>query len=135
MRRSLNRSEYSLSPHLAWNAFIDLLAMSDYSQLTPIQQVAYLVFWYESEVQNGGHGQYFENRGIGMLQETLSALEQLGGYSQRNVLSEAFGIFKQNAVEFNEDPFDKAFHECSPNIQVLLEQYLKKWFEEFIELK
>jgi hypothetical protein len=44
--------------HADWNAFIQLLALTDYDELAPQQRAAHLVFWYESEVQNGGHLQY-----------------------------------------------------------------------------
>jgi hypothetical protein len=42
--------------------------------LSAEQRPAHLVFWYESEVQNGGHFQYFENRGTEHLAATIEAL-------------------------------------------------------------
>ena len=50
--------------------------------LTPEQRRAHLVFWYESEMQNGGHLQYFENRGAEHLEETVYALGLLGAKGQ-----------------------------------------------------
>ena len=60
MKGTVEAGAAGREPHLIWNAFIDLIAIEDYGDLSPIQRKAHLVFWYESEVQNGGHGQYFE---------------------------------------------------------------------------
>ena len=48
-------------PYLVWNAFVDIVALTPYERLHPRQRPAHLVFWYNAEVQNGGHYQYFEN--------------------------------------------------------------------------
>jgi Domain of unknown function (DUF4375) len=61
--RKLSKSDVDAEPYCVWNAFVDLLAMEAYQDLTPEQRAAHLVFWYEHEVQNGGHLQFFENRG------------------------------------------------------------------------
>lgn len=61
--RSLTKQEVEAEPFRVWNAYVDLLAMEKYGALSREQRPAFLVFWYESEVQNGGHFQYFENRG------------------------------------------------------------------------
>jgi hypothetical protein len=58
----VSRKRLHDDPAAIWNEFVHLLAMSKDSELTEIQRVAHLVFWYEHEVQNGGHLQYFENR-------------------------------------------------------------------------
>lgn len=49
--RSLTKQEVEAEPYRVWNAFVDVLAMEDYGQLSPEQRPAHLVFWYESEVQ------------------------------------------------------------------------------------
>jgi hypothetical protein len=40
------------------------------------------VFWYDSEVNNGGHLQYFENQGTNHLTETINTLKKLKAFSQ-----------------------------------------------------
>ena len=74
MRRTVSRIAAEREPHLVWNAFIDPLAMEAYEDLSPVQSVAHLDFWYDAEVQNGGHDQYFENRGTGLIAESVAAL-------------------------------------------------------------
>jgi len=62
--RMLTKPQVDAEPFRIWNACVDLLATEDYRDLGKEQRPAHLVFWYESEVQNGGHLQYFENRGV-----------------------------------------------------------------------
>lgn len=61
--RSFTKQEVDAEPFRFWNAFVNVLAMKDYDDLSPEQRPAHLVFCYESEVQNGGHFQYFVNHG------------------------------------------------------------------------
>lgn len=68
--RKLSRAMLSQKPYEVWNAFVDLLAMENYTDLDEVQRAAHLCFWYDSEVQNGGHLQYFANRGIMLLNMT-----------------------------------------------------------------
>lgn len=87
--RTLMKQELEHSPWLVWNAFVDLLATEKYEDLSPEQRPAHLVFWYESEVQNGGHMQLFresqraahkgDNRCIRTSWSSLSARTLAGG--------------------------------------------------------
>lgn len=42
--RTLTRHDLAVDPHRAWDAYIDLLAMEDYGDLTSEQRTAHLVF-------------------------------------------------------------------------------------------
>jgi hypothetical protein len=74
--RRLSKKDVNESPFLIWNTFVELMVDEEFESLNDIQRVAYLCFWYDSEVQNGGHLQYFENRGIDMLAESILALKK-----------------------------------------------------------
>lgn len=87
--RKLSRATLEQKPYEAWNAFINLLAKEKYEDLDEVQRIAHLCFWYDSEVQNGGHLQYFENRGTVFLDETLASLAVLGAECQRRILGAA----------------------------------------------
>lgn len=76
-----------------WNNFVDLLAHGDYAYLDERQRPAYLIFWYESEVQNGGHVQYFLNRGIKHVPETIEALRAHGALSLADILSRGLALW------------------------------------------
>jgi hypothetical protein len=67
-----------------------------YEELSAEQRPAHLVFWYESEVQNGGHLQYFENRGIEHLAETIAALGLVSASCQQRLLQDASTLFLSN---------------------------------------
>ncbi|MGA2662962.1 MAG: DUF4375 domain-containing protein [Verrucomicrobiota bacterium] len=131
-----------------WNAFVDIAARENYADLDGVRRVAHLSFWYEAEVQNGGHLQYFENRGSALLDETLAALRALGANCQRGVLEEAGHVFLAKsrarivaaqqyvvtALTGEFDALDSAYYACEPSIHWLLERYLKRHREHFIEI-
>ena len=145
LRRIVTNKMLEDNPYEKWNQFVDLLAMEDYNDLTEIQKAAHLCFWYDSEVQNGGHLQYFVNRGI-LVNETTIALTKLGAQSQANVLSKAINIlltkgiskietveeYVDEALEEKFDDIDSEYYSCEPTIQDLLEKYLENYEEEFI---
>ena len=64
--------------------------------MNDVQAVAHFAFWYESEVQNGGHLQYFENmfnrykaKEDIVVSATLEALKVIGAKKQAKILSQA----------------------------------------------
>jgi len=122
-----------------WNAFVDFLAMSEPNDLSPEQRPAQLVFWYESEVQNGGHLQYFLNRGLEEAREAVRALLQLGASSHSSVLESAIGRWSavartapvsaedyvEEALQDEFEQFDKEFFAAQP-LQEVLERHLNE---------
>jgi len=146
--RKLSRVALEQRPYEAWNAFVNLLAKESYQDLDEVQRIAHLCFWYDSEVQNGGHLQYFENRGIILLNETLAALRLLEAECQRAVLEKAGGLFNckardrigtvkeyVDAAHSNEFAVaDSAYHACKPAMQKLLADFLERNKSHFIEV-
>jgi hypothetical protein len=129
-----------------WNAFVDLLAMTDYDALMPSQRPAHLVFWYESEVQNGGHLQYFHNRGHERGEETIRALDTLGADTQAGILKQALAKWKSTArrppadvqeysaiaLQGEFDDLDDAFYGCPVQLTELLERHFAEHEADFI---
>lgn len=145
LRRVVTKKMLGDNPYEKWNQFIDLLAMEDYNDLTEIQKVAHLCFWYDSEVQNGGHLQYFMNRGTSLLNETAFCLQKLGANPQSEILSKAINIFNsyeinidsiedyiEEALDGKFDYIDTEYFSCEPTINDLLEQFLQNYEEKFI---
>lgn len=137
---------------MAWNAFVDLVGMSDLENLNNTQRIAHLAFWYDSEVQNGGHDQYFGNNDYFDHQEVISALEILGATCQAQVLTDALTFFSGTVEEIPETydafvkwdkatryskklyEFDARYYGCSPELGTeLLENYLNRNEAEFIK--
>jgi hypothetical protein len=146
--RSLTKQEVAAEPFRIWNAFVNLLAMEKYERLSPEQRSAHLVFWYESEIQNGGHLQFFENRGTQYLTETIEALRLLDAPDQQQVLREAGSQWLSRsrprietaqdycdiALESEFDSFDSRFHKCSPTLMQCLEKYLEQNQDLFVKV-
>jgi hypothetical protein len=123
-----------------------LLAVEDYRDLVPEQRAAYLVFWYESEVQNGGHLQHLENRGTVLLAATIKALGLLGAGCHQQLLREPGDVwlsrerqriqiveeYGKTGLEGELDTFDSRFHACSPTLQNCLEAHLKRHQSSFV---
>ena len=147
-KRVLSRAELSKSPALAWNAFISIVGETTYEELSPVQQVAHLGYWYEAEVYNGGHLQYFRNDSGRYLAETIAALPFLGAEAHATVLKDAFKRIgaRPELIDRNRNhgelartyPFkdiDRAFWQCKPELDELLPRYLDEHLGDFIVFK
>ena len=138
--RKLTKAQVEARPYEVWNAFVNLLWMERYEDLSPEQRPAQLVIKYEGEVQNGGHLQYFENGRGDRLEETVAALGILGASCQREVLREAAALWRsrarqriqtaqqfcKTALEGEFSEFDRRFHACTPSLEQHLEAYLNQ---------
>lgn len=148
LRRHVTAAEISSNPHAVWNAFVDLLALEDVSSLDAEQRPAHLAFWYDSEVQNGGHFQYFENRGLELVPETIDALVALRAGQQANVLSRAYAVASErkwgtisSVEEFVEEALasgfaglDRAYYACKPTVTEILAQHLDANTDMYVEV-
>jgi hypothetical protein len=144
--RKLSQQQLRDDPYIVWNEYVSLLATSNYRDLTEAQRAAHLVFWYDSEVQNGGHLQYFENRGIGQSNEVIAALRRLGAKCHADVFARAVALFAarhrprietvevyvETALECEFDGLDYLFHECQPPLVKVLEAFLERNQAEFV---
>jgi hypothetical protein len=147
VRRRLSRELVARQPYERWNAFIDLVATEDATSLTVTQRAAQLAFWYDSEVQNGGHLQYFENEAGRQADATIQALRTMGASCQADILAAAVREWSaverqpsvtaeeyvENALEGEFDDFDAQYAACVPSITELLERYLDQYESEFID--
>jgi hypothetical protein len=147
IRRQLNRKKVRDAPYERWNAFIDLLALENPNVLSDVQRIAQNAFRYDSEVQNGGHLQYFENEGVAHVEATMRALHTIGASAQARVLEGAAkrwssvarespkSIEEYSKVAFQGEftDLDTQFYGCVPSIIEMLEHYLDQNELEFIE--
>lgn len=145
--RRIKQSDLTQEPYLSWNAFIDLIAI-DYDDLTSVQRVAHLVFWYDAEVHNGGHLQYFVNSAGARAQEALSALSDLKMDCQTVILRDAVALISAHPIseiDTAEDyvaealdnrfgELDSRYYSCVKTSSDYLEEYLIAHFDQFIEL-
>ena len=131
----------------AWNGFVDLCAMEPSQNLTPVQRVAHLAFWYMSEVNNGGHFQYFCNKDHFNHREVVDALRKIGATTCASILSDAIVQFEaseldrptsleeyvETEVEANMSALDKRYYQNGDaEFQRCAEGYLGKNEREFV---
>jgi len=149
IRRKLKSAEVKKNPYIVWNAFIDLLAMEDESDLSEKQRIAHDAFWYDSEIQNGGHMQYFENKFKKDYSGIIKSLNLIGAKKQAKIFEKAVKQFtKKNrkiietvkeyveiALEGEYDKYDQEYGKVKPEMNEYLEKYLEKNKNEFIEIK
>jgi len=151
----LAKSEVSDKPYLVWNALIQLITESNHEDLNEIQSIPLFAFWYDSEIQNGGHLQYFENK-LKLFRNkeqlfvdtTMEALNILGAKEQNKILSDAskkylsqirkhpskVKEFCELALEDEFGEFDRLYYKCSPDMNSFLENYLQTHLNEFVKL-
>jgi hypothetical protein len=147
MKRRVTREDLQRDQYAVWNAYVDLIADSKhYEAMNEIQRVAQLAFRYESEVQNGGHLQFFENEPAAVIEPTLASLGAIGAEVYAPILSEAISrrrskqgktleSIEDYIAEALEDEFadlDEAYYMAQPPMIELLENYLNKWQDEFV---
>lgn len=147
IRTKVNRKAAETDDSLVWNGFINVLAMSERTDLTPAQVAPYLAFWYDSEVQNGGHLQYFLNKGVDEAKDALDALALFKADAQREILLSAIDTYIHSNIDDWEtaeeydalwtqghfDEHDSRYYECTPEITELLQRYLDNHADDFIE--
>ena len=146
-RRKISKKILEKEPYQLWNLFIDILAMEDKEKLSDIQKTAQRVFWYDSEVQNGGHVQYFANTDLEDYTPVIDSLEFMGAKSHAAMLEKAVKIYfrdgrknldtvKKLIEESLKDEnrnLDIEYCEIKPDIHFYLKEYLNKYTDEFIE--
>lgn len=144
--KTLTKDEVEKNPYLIWNAFVDLVALEKYDDLAEDQRAAHLVFWYDSEVYNGGHLQYFANRRSQYLPETIVALRDLGAECQRLILCEAAELFLNRerpplrtveefssaAMEGEFASLDSRTYACVPSLYERLQTHLALHQSSFV---
>lgn len=118
----------------AWNRFVDYAITHELERVQPDILPAYLVFWYMSEVENGGHLQYFTNRRDDPFETTVKALHDMGSASLAGTLETAFSKWKLREINDPEsveeyvslalggefEVLDLTFYNADPNIADIL---------------
>lgn len=75
---------------LRWNQFIDDICQREAAALSPLQREAVLCFWYDTEMNSGGHSGYFDCYPDADPEALAAALTHVAG--------EAFAANYLNAV-------------------------------------
>jgi Domain of unknown function (DUF4375) len=130
-----------------WNAMNNMLSLSDLRDLTQVQRIAHLAYWYMSEVENGCHYQYFVNKTDFDHGEVVRALDAIGATEHVAILSDALKTVRATPVGTPQtvdqylageeaadlSRYDTAFTGCKRSVFQCLQDYLDKQEGEFIE--
>lgn len=96
--------------------------------MTELQRAARLAFFYDAEVQNGGHVQFFMNQPRS-AQDVIAALERLSLRAHAALLRQAH---EGRAGDFTE--IDSAYHELTPTISRALSLLLAEHQAQFVRV-
>lgn len=92
MIRKVTKEQVESDPYFYWNQFIDLMVSEEFSNLTEYQKDMFIVFTFDSEVQNGGIVQYFTNQGAEHFERLLEILDRLEAYEQSKILKKILNL-------------------------------------------
>jgi hypothetical protein len=119
-----------------WNETVDYWVESDLSELPETHQQMFAAFFYDAEVNNGGHLQYFQNRGVGEATLVQNALDYLNAPELRSNFDRALQKYRAQQRppirsleeyseiakegEFNDE--DDKFYSVKPGLWDLIEE-------------
>ena len=110
-----------------WNRFIEELCYKELSDLTAIQRDAVMCFWYDAEVNSGGHSVFFDcypDMDLTALENALQAISnQQIADNLRNAISD--GQADDYAAA------DQTFYAFSPELTYYIEAFVIKNKEQF----
>lgn len=132
-----------------WNAVIDLVLSNSYEELNEIQKVLRSVTIYDLEVRNGGHIQYFVNRGAAQLNELLQALTKIEANEQYDILKEVSATTRPELVgntkelsecasyfyANNQHNYDQRYYQCNPSTDELSLDFVKAHIDQFVKFE
>ena len=146
-RIHLSQADVDAFPEGAiWNAFVQLLGFAEPSELSAEQLPAYRAYWYDSEVLNGGHLQYFLNRGLAEARLVGHDLHTLGYHDHGELLARAVAAWQsseapapesvdqyvERALKGDFDQFDELHASIQPGILDRLEEHLRQHQQNFV---
>ena len=147
IRRKLTRKEAKEKEYLIWNAFVDLVTMEKECNLSEIQMHGKRAFDYDSEIQNGGHLQYFENYKHKDHNQVIESLLELNEIKQANLLEQALAIYNKkerpiikDSIEYSKialegefDELDLQYYKENPPLTEFMEEYIHIHSNQFVE--
>lgn len=129
IKRNPNSEEYKL-----WNKFIEEICTKDLEELNEVQKNAALCFYYDREMNIGGHVCYFDQYTKIDNKDLIKALKKVSNQKFVSNFEEAV----EKGKEDNYEKVDNTYLRQSPCLTEYLEQYVisnkEKMFEEKEEI-
>lgn len=118
-KKEVQLSEEELKWNKMWELWAEAKADSPFAELMT----------YQSEINNGGHDQYFTNvENTGDLIKEMSALEQILSAKLKGNLNKAYKAYLASEEKSEEilEQCDNVFYENEEEINGVLEEYASK---------
>jgi hypothetical protein len=129
IKRNPNSEEYKL-----WNKFIEEICTKDLEELNEVQKNAALCFYYDREMNIGGHVCYFDQYTKIDNKDLIKALKKVSNQKFVSNFEEAV----EKGKEDNYEKVDNTYLRQSPCLTEYLEQYVisnkERMFEEKEEI-
>ena len=109
-----------------WNAFIDEVCYREISSLSDVQKNAVLCFWYDAEMNSGGHSGYIDCYPETNPNELYNALLIVGNKAIADNYREALDEGENDGWE----AADSRYYCFSPSLCDYLEDYVEKHKDE-----
>ena len=122
-------------PDQPWNSLIEYWGEHEPSELPEGHASMAAVIWFDSEVQNGGLGQYFHNNGFGQIGYLRTGLETLDASQHAKLLETALSRIEtqhgpianisdakgQEISDLDIDDLDSEYSLLDPTLTALVE--------------
>ena len=108
---------------LRWNRFIDEVCYRDIDTLSEIQKNAVLCFWYDAEMNSGGHSGYFDCYPDTVPQELIHAITAVGYREIADNYQQAINDGEND----NYKETDSVYYGFSPSLCDCLEEYVERY--------
>lgn len=109
-----------------WNYFVSFVVNKELKDMTTKQQSIARVFWYYSEVNNGGHSNFFENYPEITNDDLIDALNSI----EAEKYADNFSLVINNGKDDEYTKADEFFQSYIPSLEELLQKYVIKKFTD-----
>lgn len=132
MKITVNKETVEKDKYYLWNRFIEGLSNEDFGDdLSKIQQIAKRCFWYDAEMNSGGHSGYFDC----FTDENFNEVEQALIEIDAAKYSKNF----RNAIDAGEEDeymsTDRRFYEITPELTDIIIKYVLDNINEFFIIR
>lgn len=145
----VSKSEYEKDPSARFRALVEYLGQNNSPQADRELELVRLAFFYDAEVLNGGHLQYFVNRGTNEAPAVLSALEAVGDLERAALLRsclarvaasplprvESLGAYADLAAARSFRSEDTRYYEIRPELLQRIQDFITPKLSQLVELR
>lgn len=114
---------------IRWNRFIQEVCFREIASLSEIQKIAVLCFWYDTEMNSGGHTGYFDCYPDTIPHELVKAIMTVG-YKE---IAENYQKALINGENDDWVETDHTYYQFSPSLCDCLEEYVENNKERIFE--